>query len=99
MYLSDRRSRYEFIQKAKIPWSAFPNWPAPARTPHRLIQTGNPNVAPYSSASTSDASLVLPYNDTGADVLKDSAMPRALMPAGRGLPSSSSSRAPRGAIG
>ena len=55
---SGRRRRCAFTQNAKMPWSGVPNCPAPASTPQRLIHTGNPKAAPYSSAMISDASLV-----------------------------------------
>lgn len=58
--LSGARRSQELIQKLKMPCSGWPNWPAPAMTPQRFTQTGNPNAWPYSSASTSEASLVLP---------------------------------------
>jgi len=48
-----------------MPCLAVPNWPAPASTPQRLIQTGKPYAAPYSSAKVSEASFVEPYRERG----------------------------------
>ena len=48
------------VANLEMPWSGRPNWPAPASTPQRLIQTGKPKVSPYSRASASLVSLVAP---------------------------------------
>ena len=65
-----------------MPWSARPNWPAPASTPQRLMKTGKPKVSPYSSARASEVSLVAPYSEMGAVVAKVSSSPAAVRPAG-----------------
>ena len=75
-----------------MPWSARPNCPAPASTPHRLTHTGKPKAEPYSSASCSLASLVAPYRETGGSVEKVSSIPLAVRPAGSGPSSSARTR-------
>ncbi len=52
-----------------------PELPAPASTPQRLIQTGKSKASPYSIASVSAASFVLPYKEMGARVEKSTPMP------------------------
>src|SRR4029079_6178743 len=80
IYESGRRRRCALIQNEKMPCVACPNCPAPARTPHLLIQTGRSNVWPYSSAIASDASLLTPCKDSGGLVENSSEIPAALTP-------------------
>ena len=91
--------RCALIQYEKIPWSGVPNCPAPANTPQRSTQTGKPKADPYSNASVSAASFVLPYNDIGGVVENSVLIPFAETPCGNGFEQSNTNDALRTSSG